>query len=296
MLGNITFYKIKVLLLSIIAYVYKYAVDFKLLKIPRLEGDCDFVVSVTSYGRRVSKSIVYYTLISILRQSVQPSRIILWLAEDEWTEDTLPLKLTKLKAKGVEIRYCKDLRSYKKLIPTLLICKDSNIVTVDDDTIYNKNFIKELFDEHRKYPKSIICRHASLPIIEKGVPTRYKEWNEIYIYSKGRLLFPVGAGGILYPVNSLHDDVTNDRLFMNLCPFADDIWFWFCGLRKQTNKIFIKPNHADVSIDMIYQYFHKGSALTHSNRFEHANDVQFKNLFKHYNVVVNEDGNLISCT
>ena len=105
---------------AIIGYIYKFAIDLHLLAIPNLRNmDNDIVVSLTSYGRRVRTNVVYYTLVSLLRQKTQPDKILLWLAEDEWNDEIIPVKLKRLKEKGVEILYCRDIKSYKKLIPTI---------------------------------------------------------------------------------------------------------------------------------------------------------------------------------
>lgn len=274
---------------AIIGYIYKFAIDLHLLAIPNLRNmDNDIVVSLTSYGRRVRTNVVYYTLVSLLRQKTQPDKILLWLAEDEWNDEIIPVKLKRLKEKGVEILYCRDIKSYKKLIPTIKEYPDKDIITIDDDVIYSRNFLKTLLDEHRIYPHDILCTVARKPIFKDGIPCEYSKWGDSLIkpFKKGtygKLLFPVGVGGVLYPVNTLHKDVTRAELFMKYCPNADDIWFWICGLRNNTIKRYVVKRGTDISFDSLYQYFHKGSALTHTNNFKHQNDEQLKNLFAYYN-------------
>lgn len=286
--------KIRILWEALMGYGYKLLVDIGLLTIPELRGTCDVVVSLTSYGRRVSDGIVYYTLVSLLRQKLQPQRIILWLAQDEWKNETLPKKLLCMREKGVEIRYCKDYRSYKKLIPTLTICSNENILTVDDDIIYNSNLLLNIWEVHKNHPNTIICMNALNPILKDGIPQYYQSWehykNNIFGYSN---IFPVGSGGIFYPNGSLHNDVIHEELFMKLCPNADDIWFWFCGLLNGTEKIYIRKKHLDYSFDAIYQYFHKGTALTHTNRLKNENDNQFCDLFTYYKVQLDKNGILV---
>lgn len=286
--------KLKILLSAIKGYGYKLLVDLHFLTIPSLNSSCNIVVSLTSYGRRVSDCVVYYTLVSLLRQKCQPQRIILWLAEDEWNDERLPQKIIKLREKGVEIRYCRDLRSFKKLIPTLSLCPNNNIMTVDDDIIYTSDTMELVWREHLQNRSEIIGFSTLAPIVENGIPSHYADWKHIPTISKGLLIFPVGYGGILYPVGSLNEIVVREDLFEKLCPIADDIWFWFCGLLNNSNKIALKKKSSDMSFDALYQYFHKGSALTHSNRFEHANDKQFKELFEHYNAVIDSTGKLMS--
>ena len=74
--------------------------------------DKRIIVSLTSYGRRV-ESVVYYTLVSLLKQRLMPDKIVLWLDNDNWCDNNLPPKISKLKQYGVDILYCKDIRSYK---------------------------------------------------------------------------------------------------------------------------------------------------------------------------------------
>ena len=285
--------KLKVLVSAIKGYFYKLLIDVHFLSIPSLNSSCNIVVSLTSYGRRVSDCVVYYTIVSLLRQKCQPQRIILWLAKDEWNDERLPRKIINLREKGVEIRYCKDLRSFKKLIPTLSLCPNNNIMTVDDDIIYTSDTIGLIWKEHLQNHSEIIGFSTLTPIIENGTPSHYSDWKHIPTNSKGLLIFPVGCGGILYPAGSLNEIVVREDLFVKLCPIADDIWFWFCGLLNNSNKIALKKKSSDMSFDALYQYFHKGSALTHSNRFEHANDKQFKELFEHYNAFMDSTGKLI---
>lgn len=284
--------KLKILLSAIRGYVYKYLVNLNILSTPSLSGSCDIVVSLTSYGRRIADGVVYYTLVSLLRQKCQPQRIILWLAEDEWNDENLPRKIKKLRQKGVEIRYCKDTRSFKKLIPTLLHWPNNNIMTVDDDIIYSRDTIALVWKEHLQNPTEIIGFSTLMPITENGIPSHYAEWKHVSSTEKSLLMFPVGYGGTLYPAGSLNEVVIREDIFMKLCPIADDIWFWFCGLLNNTPKISLKKRSSDMSFDALYQYFHKGSALTHTNRFEHANDRQFKDLFEYYDVIIDNTDKL----
>lgn len=288
--------KLLILIRCLWGYVLKYGFDLGLMKIPSLgeEKQADVVVSMTSYGRRVSTNVVFYTICSILRQNIQPKRIILWLAENEWSDDKLPVKLLSLKTKGVEIMYCKDIRSYKKLIPTLNLCPNQDIITVDDDLIYSVDTIQNLVDAHKQNPNNIICLNANEPIIEKGYPVHYETWKSLKKCRTGVMIFPVGVGGVYYPSGSLHPDVMREDLFMQLCPLADDIWFWFNGLKKKTFKQFVIKSKRNYSFDDIYQYLHKGSALTHTNCKGHRNNSQFTSLFNYYGVKISQNNELIS--
>ena len=79
-----------------------------------------------------------------------------------------------------------------------------------------------------------------------------------------------------------------EDLFMTLCPAADDLWFWMMAnlnhiKHKQCYKK--KPNYV---FDDLYQYFHKGSALTHFNYGENKNDVQLGKILEYYHTQINK--------
>ena len=288
---------VKALLNCFEGFAYKIAVDFGLLKIPALNSNVNnnIIVSLTSYGRRVSNNVVYYTVCSILRQNIKPDKIVLSLDYTNWNEDNLPPKLLSLKSKGVEFLFCEDLKSYKKLVPTLEKYPEYTIITVDDDCIYPRNALTQLLEEHEKNPSDIICLYAMNPIVEEGVPVHYKDWGVLKKYTEGKFVFPIGAAGVLYPPDSLCGFVSDKELFQKLSPLADDIWFWFCALYKGTNKIFVPRKKETFSFDMLYQNTHKGSSLTHTNKHQGKNDEQFKNIFDHFRVRIQDD-NLISNT
>ena len=283
------------LLRCLLGYVLKFLIDVHILKpstFKKADDKDGVIVSLTSYGRRVEKCVVYYTLVSLMRQSVMPNKIILWLSKDEWNMNTIPRKIYDLTKNGLEIRFCDDLRSYKKLIPSLLEFPESTIITFDDDCIYPRYTLENMLEEQKDYPKDIICYYASQPVIINGIPQNYKSWKTLEATTSGVTLFPIGAAGILYPPHSLHEDVCKVSLFQQLCPSADDVWFWFCGIRNGTNKRLIEKRGVDVSFDGIYQFFHKESSLTNLNKGKGKNDIQLNNLFKYYNVAINNKGEL----
>ena len=291
--------KFIVLLHAILGYCYKLLVDLKILTVPTLkpferDDDRKIIVSMTSYGRRISSSVVYYSLVSVLRQTIQPDKITLWIDKTKWNEESLPEKLRSLIPKGVEYNYCTDIRSYTKLVPALKKYPNDIIITLDDDIIYPDNTIEQLYTNYKKYPDSISCLNPLKVRTVNGVPCNYDTWTEIpeEVASKV-MVFPCGVEGVLYPPHCLSDEVCDEKIFKSLCPQADDIWFWFCGCRNNTNRIGVRKTRASFSFDALYQFFHKGSALTHTNRFEHANDKQFKDLFRYYGALINENGELI---
>ena len=282
--------KLRILLNSIIGYFIKWKYDLcgerVIAPLKKSKEDPSIIISLTSYGRRITKSIVYYTLVSLFRQKKQPHRIILWL-DESWIKKTIPSKITRLTLYGLEIRFFKDIKSYKKLIPTLIENPDSIIITVDDDMIYHKNLIKSLVNGYKK-DGNIQCTVASCPLDHNKKLLPYNSWRSIYFERENDYIVPIGVGGVLYPPNSLSIEALNEKAFTTLAPRADDLWFWAMAKLNGSKHSFVKLNGSNYSFDAIYQFFHKGSALTHSNSGECYNDVQLNNILKAYPTISNE--------
>lgn len=266
--------KIKILFRSLYGYILKGAYDLHILRIPSLgeRESADCIVSLTSYGRRVQKGVVCYSIYSILRQTLLPKRIILWLSETEWNDTNLPHKVAALRDKGVEIRYCADMKSYKKLLPTFTLCPDEPIITIDDDVIYPKALVAQLWQTHKQNPSDIIGTHVYAP--KEKQP--YNEWSDAVSGTSMMTHFAVGVGGILYPAHCLPTPMMKYPVAQKYAPMADDVWFWAASIVTHTVKRKTAWQFKAVSFDAVYQALHKGSALQHSNvkGSELTNDMQ----------------------
>lgn len=191
----------------------------------------DLIVSLTTYDKRLD--FVYLAIESVLNGSVKPNKIILWLA-DEMRDLPIPKNLQRLQKRGLIIDYCNDIRSFKKLIPTLCKYPEACIVTIDDDQIYERNMLKYLLDCHKQDPHCIPANEIyRARLNSQGRFRYYSEWHINYPgYDKSFLNFPIGEGGVFYPPNSFDKEVMNESAFMQLCPKGDDIWFYSMALRN----------------------------------------------------------------
>lgn len=282
------FRKLNILKDCFIGFLIKWKYDlFKRNILKPINGETNqkkVIVSLTSYGRRVSHNIVYYTVVSMLNQTIKPSRIILWL-DDSWNDNNIPKKIESLKKYGLEIRYYADIRSYKKLIPTLKENPDSIIVTVDDDIIYSKYLIETLLRGYES-DNNIQGTVASIPHDNNKNILPYKKWKPVSGKVDDENIVPIGVGGILYPPYSLSAEVLNEEKFKQLAPLADDLWFWVMAKRNGVKHSYTPLKHKNYSFDALYQYFHKGSALTHSNSGESKNDIQLKSILKEFPITL----------
>ena len=243
-------------------------------------------VSLTSYGRRVV-GVLPYTIISLLRQTYKPDRIVLWLDEEHWNDNNLPDSLKRLKAYGLAIKYCKDTKSYKKLVPALEAYPDDLIITCDDDIFYRKNMVERLISEYRKDPTCIYTHRAHRVLFTNdGALRPYNDWEMEISGVGGCDVFPTGVGGCLYKRSLLYKDICREDLFMRLAPKADDVWCYFMEVMQET-KCVVLPHSGYVYIllDVFYQYFNKEASLSATNCKESQNDVQIRNVMKYYNLI-----------
>ena len=102
------------------------------------------IVSLTSYPERMYD--IHYCLYSLLTQTLKPDEVILWLAKEQFPneEKDISQKVLKLKDNGLSIKFCEDIKSYKKIIPTLREYPNEIIVTADDDLYYKENWLEKL--------------------------------------------------------------------------------------------------------------------------------------------------------
>ena len=191
------------------------------------------IISLTTFPARIN--VVHKAINTLLRQTLKPDKLILWLAESQFPkkENELPQNLLKLKDFGLEIKWCEDLRSYKKLVPSLREYPNDIIVTADDDLYYQEDWLESLYNEYLKNPKNIYTRRACGVIKIKDyfkILPHYSNNNYSARFSNQLM----GGAGTLYPPNSLHKDVLNINKIMSLIPTYDDIYFWAMAVANNT--------------------------------------------------------------
>ncbi|MDR0723654.1 MAG: glycosyltransferase [Endomicrobium sp.] len=187
------------------------------------------IVSLTSYPARIN--IVHRAISTLLNQTKKADKIILWLAEEDFPskEQELPKDLLELTKEGLIIDWCKDIKSYNKLIPTLRKYPNYTIVTVDDDTYYPKDLIEKLYKAYLNQPNMVHCHRAHGITFKFGKINPYLKWDFSLCGDKVKpsfCNFLTGVGGVLYPPGIFYKDIFREDLIKKLCLFGDDIWFW----------------------------------------------------------------------
>lgn len=213
----------------------------------------------------------------MLSQSIRPKKIVLWLAIEQFPNKKLPNSLLKLQKKyknRFEILWCNDIKSYKKLIPSLLIFEDYPIITADDDVYYHHQWLERLWSNYLKFPK---CIHAHM--VAEIALQPYSKWQYVTKQKKSNNYLGIGVGGILYPPHCLHNDIFNISNFQQLSPYADDLYFWAMAALNDTQiRLVVNPlGHPRQSIN-----FWSTPNLYEKNCGENLNDIQFQNILSHY--------------
>lgn len=185
------------------------------------------VVSLTTFPPRMPK--VWMTIDSLMRQTVKPHKIMLYLSEENFPdkEKSLPKELMRYTRYGLNIVWVKEnLRPHKKYLYAFDTFKDKCVVTVDDDLYYRKDMLERLVKLHEVNPDSVCANNS------KKIPTKagcelplYNTWERINDSTKGKEVIGIGFGGILYPVHLFANVPYNDTsLIKQLSLGTDDLW------------------------------------------------------------------------
>ncbi len=249
--------------------------------VTRHKRNPQLIVSLTTYPARIR--LVEQTIRSLLHQSLRADSVVLWLSEEPFPqkEGDLPESLLLLKKCGLVIDWCDNLKSYKKLIPSLQKYPNDIIVTADDDIIYWPSWLKVLYKEHLRHPTVVITHRCHKIILDQhGDPLPYLQWklsNNCSIPSYSNFL--LGGSGTLFTPNSLYKpDILNKSTFTNLAPTADDVWFWAMTILNGTPIMTCPQRNTAFTENPCVNQCDSLMVVNHNG----GNDRQLRNVLEHY--------------
>lgn len=251
----------------------------------QLYGEEEVVVSLTTYGKRIHD--VHLPIETIMQGSLKPNRIVLWLST-EMKYETLPIAIQRQQQRGLEVRYCEDIRSYKKIIPSLEAFPDSCIITIDDDVLYRYDLVENLYASYKRHPNAISAsRIHKIVLGEDCRPISYNnwEWRHPNTELTSKLFFFTGVGGVLYPPHIFSEEVLNKTVFLDICKTADDVWLNAMALLNDVPvyKAFTHSNEGVDYLDMGAN-LEPGLCQINTNKVICRNDIQIKAVFEKYNL------------
>ena len=240
------------------------------------------IVSLTTHGNRLYETCL--TIESVMQGTVKPDSIVLWWDEKDNRE--LPITLQKQVKRGLQVLRTRDIGSYEKLLPALKMFPNANIVTVDDDIFYPHDFLECLLASHSKSPHSIVANTImKMSYNNEGIPAGIREWpylNEAPADTPTDLFFE-GFGGVFYPAGCLPEEVFNEKVFSNLCPTADDIWFNAMARLAHTPIQICSRSTYDF-IAAVNSSCQTNSLSYINNGIDHLNDRQLHAVWRHYHL------------
>ncbi|MGI9558223.1 MAG: hypothetical protein ACR2NQ_00955 [Thermodesulfobacteriota bacterium] len=254
------------------------------------------VVSMTSIPPRLS--LIHLAIESIMRQTVKPDRIVLWLSKEykkpefggfDW--QNLPASLTNLESRGLEITFTKDIGPFQKLIPSLKRFPDDIVITMDDDVFYDSDTIDKLYKAYLE--NGVDCLYCKRSRIFTMSSARsfapYEGWQTSFSSADNdRGLFYESSGGGLYPPHIFDEEVFREDIFSSLTPNNDDIWVNAMVLRRGKTVFQVETRDA-------YRLRNESRfSLVSKNVAQDENAPQLKAVFDHYNLygkLKKNDGN-----
>ena len=239
------------------------------------------VVSLTSHPARIERC--WLTVASLLRQSLAPRSVLLWLAEEEFPNRIVPARIEQLTMRGLTIRWTANTRSYKKLVPALTAFPSTPVVTADDDVFYPTHWLRDLVRASSRHQGAIVgYRGQEVRFGPDEAILPYAEWPRASNSTAPSNIVLTGVGGILYPPGALNSQVQDMGLALTLAPSADDLWFKIMALRAGTPCALV----THLSANVISQHDGANLGLHSENVHAGANDRQWQALSRHFGVHV----------
>lgn len=194
-------------------------------------GDTDVIVSLTTYGKRMTT--VAYAIESIARGRSRPRQLVLWL-DDERAFAELPADLRRLQRRGLRIELTENYGPHTKYFPALdlAVDRDLRLVTADDDILYPRSWLRRLVAAAHSHPGAVNGYRVSVVGLEDSERIKpYDSWAWCRTTSASVAHFATGVSGVIYPTVMIRHLQEAGTGFLNVCPKADDIWLHWNALR-----------------------------------------------------------------
>lgn len=235
------------------------------------------IVSLTSYPARINN--LQPTLDSLFAQTRQPDKIILWLADTEFSnkEADLPPYLTDLAHQGkIIIEWCKNLKPHKKYFYALQKYRNDIVITVDDDLLFAPDMSACLLNSYAEFPHAVSTMRSHIMRCEGKHFTEYAQFdheqNKLIRIPSMRLLATNGAGS-LFPPNLLKLKYFDEELITEICLDTDDLWLKAIEVLSDVPVVQARTHRK-----LIYVENSQNNALWHTNQRADGNDMSLEKI------------------
>lgn len=280
-IGYRTIYLLFVIYLSVYRFLRLYPTP--------LNADGKFIVSLTSFPARIGK--VWIVIDSLMRQTVRPSKICLYLSDEEFPNGRacLPRRLLNYERLGLEICFRPyNLMPHNKYFYALQEYSFCDVITVDDDWYYCPDVIERLTCMHAIHP-NCICSNAVQIVSYRpdGLPLPYNKWP--WPMNQANPSFAnvaLGYSGVYYPVGIFKSKSVFDMDDIRLLALrTDDLWLRMHETLERIPVVGGGYRYMGLQIPGSQRI-----ALKHGNIYDeenNGNDIAWKKLCNHYNVTCN---------
>jgi hypothetical protein len=190
------------------------------------------VVSMTTHGARLHK--VHLALESIAAGKLKPARLMLWLDDPAALAD-LPDPLSRLHARGLELRLAENFGPHTKYYPYLLsLAGDAAapLVTADDDMLYAADWLAGLAQAHAAEPALVHCWRAREVVLDGNKIAPFARWPYCRSMQPSLRHHAEGVSGVIYPIAFQQALRRAGDAFRACCPRADDLWLHVQAVRE----------------------------------------------------------------
>lgn len=185
----------------------------------------DVVVSMKSYPARIRHA--WLAIESLFRQDCIGYIVVLVLVDSQFPGKRVPRSITKLAKRGLTILWVQeDGKSFDHLWPAYRAYPNASIISVDDDKFFPSNLVSNLVKHSKSSPGKIIGARGWEIIAHEGRVAFGAGWLRAGLQTPPQRLFMPPGNGSLYPPGSLPKETGNYELMREICPNADDVWYW----------------------------------------------------------------------
>ncbi len=254
-------------------------------KVDRRPVSKNVFISLTTIPSRIDG--IKPTINSLLDQSIRPSNILINIPGDEQTIE-VPEQIKKCQL--ITINWVKhDLGPATKLLPTLEIVEDNDLVIVlDDDQVYPKKMVETYLHHSEKYPEAALCQ------VGWKVPESDNHEDRISVFgAKFRIVGqenpvrePVqvdvlqGASSYAVKRKLFTQEVTDYNNAPDEARFVDDIWF-SGHLAKNKVNVYVVPGFFKYCRLSNWKVASGTGLVKTANKNHHNNNVLYE-YFKSY--------------
>ncbi len=284
MFSAISFYSKKYFVYYLVKFktILKHQLNKKKIGVDK-GSDKNITVSLTSIPSRFDK--LYLCLETIFTQTLKPNRIVLYLGKNV-DKNNLPSKICEFENRGLTIKFVEDkrLKPHTKYFYATQEYGDGIVITLDDDILYDKKIVENLYKSYQKNPDCISCIRCHKIKFNGEKICSYNEWYNEYngkdSLIPNHFLCATGVGGVLYPPHIFPKEVYDIDLIEKNFLKQDDIYLK--AIEIANNIRVVKATNRNYFLYVIGGT--QDEALLNSNVLENENDIAVSNMINLYNI------------